>query len=274
MPKSEGKSIKVTDVKEYLGNYSDFAFELRVLKKIKKLGLSCEHAGTYRDPVTNITREFDIRASHQKRHSSLLLAIECKNLSSDHPLIVHCLHRSQKESYQQYIRGVARTKEYLEIFEAPVDIKQFSGNDCVYPTQELVGKSTDQIYRKDGSGELRTGDSDVFHKISQAINSSFELVELAYNTHPGMNYCIWPILIVPDKTLWAVRYDDNGNVIGDPKQSDKLPYFIGKVWTVEGAHPVQPVKYTISHLDIVTFSALEEFVSEVLFNERTVLRFG
>ena len=59
--------ITESDVKRYLNNYSDFSFELQVLKKFVDLGFKCSHSGTYEDPVTSKSRQYDIRALHQKK---------------------------------------------------------------------------------------------------------------------------------------------------------------------------------------------------------------
>ena len=66
MRKLSPNSITQSDIAEYLNGYSDFSFEIKVLKKFTNLGYECEHGGTYEDPVTGKSREFDIRALIQK----------------------------------------------------------------------------------------------------------------------------------------------------------------------------------------------------------------
>ena len=51
--------INQTDIEEYLNDYADFSFELRVLKELVDLKLQCQHGGTYDDPITGKSREFD-----------------------------------------------------------------------------------------------------------------------------------------------------------------------------------------------------------------------
>ncbi len=85
MVKLFDREIEKKDIIEYLNSYSDFSFEIKVLNKVISLGFKCEHSGTYKDPVTGVTREFDIRATkkihdYDKKTLYLCLAIECKNV--------------------------------------------------------------------------------------------------------------------------------------------------------------------------------------------------
>ena len=59
--------ITQSDLEEYLSDYADFSFELRVLKVLTDLKLQCQHGGTYEDPVTGKSREFDIKSSTSRQ---------------------------------------------------------------------------------------------------------------------------------------------------------------------------------------------------------------
>lgn len=95
--------ITETDIEEYLNDFADFSFELRVLKELSGLSLRCEHGGTYDDPVTGKSREFDIRALYQEGAIRVHLSVECKNLHPNFPLVMHCLRRKQNEAYNEWI---------------------------------------------------------------------------------------------------------------------------------------------------------------------------
>lgn len=82
------------DIEEYLYDYADFSFELRVLKELNDLGLNCKHSGTYDDPLTGKSREFDIRAVLNTDSKRFHLSVECKNIKNHYPLVMHCLKRS------------------------------------------------------------------------------------------------------------------------------------------------------------------------------------
>jgi hypothetical protein len=83
--------ISQSDIEEYLKDYSDFSFELNVLNELQNLGLMCQHGGTYNDPLTGKSREFDIRAIYQYWPIKIHLSVECKNIRNNFPLVMHCL---------------------------------------------------------------------------------------------------------------------------------------------------------------------------------------
>ncbi len=196
MAKLSSNAITQSDVKEYLGNYSDFSFELRVLKEFVTLGLDCLHGGTYEDPLTKKSREFDIRALLENGWFRIHLSIECKNLHEYFPLIVHCTKRKFNESYNELIYTYKEKASYMKLGAISLPIPGIPGISksirverfSLYPTDDFVAKSTDQIGRKD-TGEISTNDLDVFDKISQAINSAVDLISEAHYldttvTHP------------------------------------------------------------------------------------------
>jgi hypothetical protein len=80
MAKLKTDPIKADDLIAYLDDYSDFSFEIQVLNALIASEFTCEHGGTYDDPVTNKPREFDIRATRNFEKHLLRLAVECKNL--------------------------------------------------------------------------------------------------------------------------------------------------------------------------------------------------
>jgi len=50
--KLQDVQIGEAELLEYLNTSSDFAFELRCLERLAKLGFDCQHGGSYTDPVT------------------------------------------------------------------------------------------------------------------------------------------------------------------------------------------------------------------------------
>ena len=93
MAKLKNEPIVKSDMLEYLTSYSDFSFELTVLKMLRELELECEHGGHYEDPVTNKSREFDIRAIKTIEQYRVRLAIECKNIRENFPILISCVPR-------------------------------------------------------------------------------------------------------------------------------------------------------------------------------------
>jgi hypothetical protein len=269
--------ITRADIEEYLADYSDFTFELRVLKELTDLKLQCQHGGTYEDPVTGKSREFDIRALSTKtcRDESrrtvirVHLSVECKNLRDNFPLVLHCLKRKKNESYNEFIYTSDPEKRYesgsmTAALESNVKSIR-AAKLTLYPEGEYVAKSADQIGRRSDK-TIVANDGGVFEKISQAINSARDLVsaanDLAADEKKEFLTFVCPVLVIPDSTLWRVSYSDDGARTGQPEPVGHVTYFIGKEWSV-GAN-LQSLSYSISHLEILTFSEISNFVTQYL----------
>jgi hypothetical protein len=275
MAKLSDNPITQTDIKEYLSNYSDFSFELRVLKEFVDSGFNCEHGGTYKDPVTSKSREYDIRALMQEGLFRTHLSIECKNLRENFPLVVHCLMRKKNESYNELIYTFKPENESQQIgsFSIPMAMPfaDFSyskkvQNVSLYPKEQFVAKSVSQIGRRQENGEITSNDEEVFDKISQAINSAFDLISEAHyldtNRNPLFISFICPVLVIPDSSLCQAKYSDDGEQLGEPEQICHISYYIGKEWIV-GSKP-NLLGYILSHLEIVTYSEIKTFIQTYL----------
>ena len=66
------------------------------------------------------------------------------------------------------------------------------------------------------------------------------------------------ILVVPDETLWIASYDSEGCLVEGPVQADRCPCFVGREYQV--GSKLGLLAHTISHLEILTISGLEEFL--------------
>lgn len=93
------------DLTKYLDEYSDFAFELKTLEKLNAHGFNCEHSGTYDDPITKVPREFDLRATRTIDRFRVRLAVECKNLKADFPLLILCVPRRPEEAFHEFVHS-------------------------------------------------------------------------------------------------------------------------------------------------------------------------
>lgn len=184
MAKLKDAPITKEDITEYLQELSDFAFEVMVLRKLTSLGFTCEHAGTYEDPITKKTREFDIRArkcliDEEDIKLNISLSIECKNLKSNFPLVVHCMPRAENERFLDLI-WASEPHSYIPHYEYAMRIPLVDDNSP-YVKLDPVGKSCDQVGRRaTQNAELIGSDGDVFDKISQAINAGYELIKEAH----------------------------------------------------------------------------------------------
>jgi hypothetical protein len=261
MPRLQADEIKQTDIEEYLDNYSDFSFELKVLESLNNQDFQCLHSGTYMDPITGKSREFDIRAVLAGQSMRVHLSVECKNIRRNFPLILHCTKRRTSESFHELVQVVG--SQPSEMPTASVESSRVTRrclSDSLYPVGEYVAKSADQVGRH-VSGEIVATDGGVFDKISQAINSAQELISQAFEVGGPAHTLICPVLVVPDDTLWQVKYDDNGSRLEPAQQIEQASYFIGKEWTFDRL--VDLITYTLSHLEIVTFSGITKLIERL-----------
>lgn len=267
MGKLDPKEIEKSDIEEYLHKYSDFSFELKVLEKFNALGFRCDHSGTYEDPITGITRQFDIRAFHERKLISVnlwarnYLSVECKNLQSNFPLLVHSLKRKRDESFHDVIFTSGDSSLGLKH-----EKKKITDDKSLYSMDQYVAKATDQIGRHANTREILSNDNDLFAKISQAINSAKDLIqECLLTPKPSERVLsfICPVVIIPDDTLWEVEYKVDGYP-EEAKKCKRASLYIGKEWTVNPPLQYPQLTYNMSHLEIATISGISDFVSDLL----------
>ena len=263
MTKIKQENITKEDINEYLDKYSDFSFEIKVLNKFSKSGFFCTHSGTYMDPLTNKYREFDIRAKKSLNNKRLYFAIECKNLNPYFPLVAHCTRRNKKESFHEVLRHQPKAEGSEIIYLSFAD--RHSSHNSIYQPDEYVAKSFDQVGRHISMNSIVSNDSDTFEKLSQAINSTYDLIINAKDEKTDIPiYCfIHPLLIIPDNTLWTVYYDNEGNKTQEPELTKYISYFIDRYWLVDKE---RNSKYSLSHMSIVTYSHLDKYLNK-FFND-------
>jgi hypothetical protein len=168
MAKLKHDAITIVDLLEYLTGYSDFSFEIQVLNTLIAGGFACDHGRTYDDPVTKKPRQFDIRATKCFGKRFLRLAVECKNLRSNFPLLVSCLPRRDEESFYEVVVSVNPESHPFELPDGLYSLAmlpqsrniRLSGADSIYGPGQPVGKSCDQVGRL-LSNEISATDSDV-----------------------------------------------------------------------------------------------------------------
>jgi hypothetical protein len=264
MPKISPDDIQFDDIKEFIEKESNFAFELRVLDKLCALSFICEHGGTYEDPVSKKIRQFDILARKRDGKFNITLSVECKNLKKNFPLLVHCTQRTPVESYHEIVvikhsQNQSREMDFSNLAEP----RRLRSSKSIYKTSLPVGRGTDQIYR-DNQNVLSSNDSGAFEKISQAINSSYKLVQEANKKERVESVFICPVLVIPDETLWSVNYDSTELHNWQIEPINHVSLYIGKEWETSELLPIQRLRYKLSHLEIITIGSLEQVVAEFL----------
>jgi hypothetical protein len=269
--------IGLTDLQDYLEDYSDFSFEIKVLKLLVDAGFVCEHGGSYEDPVTKKTREFDIRAVKCFDKRFLRFAVECKNLRENFPLLVSCVPRTSDEAFHEICFSVNPDICPLE------EISQFAsramrrrsknirsaGDNTIYMKHKPVGKSCAQVGRKMHNDEIEATDSQVYEKWSQALSSADDLIYLACTDGEDRTgdlaiSLVFPLLVIPNERLWVTLYDFDGNRIKEPHKVNHCSYFVNRSYYHGN---LSGDELTISHLEFVTIDGLIEFIEDLTGDE-------
>lgn len=266
MAKLRDTRIEVKDLEEYLRNHDDFAFELDIFQHALQLGLVAEHGGTYVDSVTGKHRQFDLRVQIQASGRLLLLAVECKNIGNNNPLLVSRIPRERDEAFHEVFHSFGH-RAPGDVPGRPRDraeVLRVSDQGALYPSGRPVGKSTVQVGRTHQSGKLTSADGESYEKWSQAFASAQDLVHRAFAGHEltDSSAClsvVIPVLVVSDGTLWTVDYASKGNPSGSPTQAEEVELFVNRAYS-SGIH----TNYRISHLHIYTRSRFRNLLSEVV----------
>lgn len=273
MAKRKDAQIGQADLIEYLNTASDFAFELRCLERLTGLGFQCQHGGSYTDPVTKKTRQFDIRAQKSHEKLGVRCAIECKSVADSFPLLVMCVRRPADESFHELIRSYHPDMVEQSYFSFP-EIRAYDKRcetirvttpHSVYAVDQFVGKSCAQVGKKAHNDSIDASDAEVFEKWSQALASADDLAheatEESEQRKDAFLSLILPVLVVPDGSLWQTNYESNGTRIDDPVQTDRCSFFVGQYYS---AGWLQGTSLTVSHLEFVTLSGLEILMTDIL----------
>lgn len=266
--------IKIEDIKKYLDTTSDFAFEMKVLKLLNDQGLETSFGGLYQDPNTNRTRQFDIRAQMQVMDNNILLAIECKNLRNDFPLLIMGAKRKSTESFVN-IWQFARLTHHEENNNGSGHSKllgYFIRTEKLQPSKfyivdDIVGRSLAQV-RKIKNGIEAGGDAEVYNKWTQSLSSIHGLMATTVNDFDQQveqkgfasgSFVFIPILVVPDGKLWLAEYSEEGELCAEPSLVEKCSYLVNKNYYL-GQRLSKPCQYTVSHIEFMTVTGLKKFL--------------
>lgn len=248
-PKQQTGPITPHEIEAFVKSSSDFAFEMRVLSSLEKLGFVCRHSGTYQDPVEGRFRQYDIRAFQvRKENHRLSLAVECKNFRA--PLIISAVGRAKSEAFHDKIRFTP------EQTLTGLRVEQSTGT--LYQAGHMVGKQVEQVRRQ--SGELVSNDKEAYEKLNQAMNSCLDLIHESATPEPPFHRVVLPVLVVPKDLLWQVDYAADGTMSKGPRQAARSNLFLDHKWNVTAAYMGTKLSYRLSHLEIVTLDALPEVI--------------
>jgi hypothetical protein len=273
MPKLLDNPIGVADLQEYLRGHDDFALELELFQHALQLGIAAEHGGTYVDPVTGKPRQFDLRLQVKAGEHQFLLAVECKNIGRNNPLLISRIPRERDEAFHHVLhsRALQPTEAVPGAVQEHARIQKFSNRSSLYPADQPVGKATAQVGRA-LNGDLTGADSESYDKWNQALSSAHDLIDRALhgdeqtNTPARMSVVI-PVLVLGDKTLWTVDYTATGSLVGQPVLTEESELYVNREYSV-GAN----TRYRISHLHIYTRTRFRSFLDELANSNKYFLK--
>ncbi len=265
MAKLKSDAIELKDLNEYLVSDSDFSFEMSVFRELRSQHLKCEHGGHYEDPVTKKSREFDFRAVFESGNCRVRMAIECKNIRENFPLLVSQVPRELEEAYHEFAIVVGSPDARLSHLPGQARPLRVA-NSRMYPPNVGVVKSTAQVGRLPDS-TITANDAEIYEKWGQSLASAVDLVTrigdeaIAGGAGLPIFTTVVPLVVVPNGRLWAVNYDTNGQQLGEPQQVDRASCYVGKSYRLSVS---RPGGLTLSHLEIVTFGGLFKFIESKL----------
>jgi len=262
---------------EVVSREDDFGHELRVAQVLRAYRFSpmgMEHGGTYDDPATGRPRQFDLRWQLRNENCVLHAAVECKNTSREVPVVICGIDRTPAEAFHMLIESRRGTYGYNPKpgggFREVVDglssrTLKATGNDSFYAPSGFVGKSVIRVRpdrdKKDNYSVM--SDGDIYEKWSQALASAVDLVRRACDLSESLGgqtilSAILPIVVLPNESLWHVKYDHAGKIIGEAELTDRSELYVASQIFVREAQ-----QFCFSHIHFFTVTGLMKFLLEL-----------
>lgn len=259
------------ELKDAILAQDDFGHEMRVGSLLCKAGgYQTKYGGTYSDPVTHKPRQYDFRTTIDLGGKSVMMAIECKNLSHHSPMVVCGRDRTDDESFHYLVesRNGSFQHRSLQVYGKSAISLCVSGSESLYPPRSFVGKSIVRL-KKDNKGITALPDSDIHDRWSQALASATGLVEdasrLADKSGSSKHQvAILPVVVIPDDTLWTAYYSNDGTLDSAPIQVKKAELYLSTKmrygWEKLNTH------YVFSHIHFFTLSGFNHFLGWIANN--------
>jgi hypothetical protein len=286
--------ISASDIQVIAAKEDDFGHELRVGAAVRSiLGFEVQHSGTYTDDVTGKPRQFDYRCwlsrpapmSLDRHTANLFLAVECKNLNPDFPLVICGTERRGEEAYHELIVNYGDGVVSQQLGTGPFSLtRRADAKRSFYPPGDFVGKTLLRLKpeKPNSTVGVVAPDSDVYERWAQALASGLGLAKAACDVRQGCQV-IWsailPVVVVSNNSLWRMGYDDDGKIASPPERVEQCDFYVARrIWAGDQN------MFTFSHIHFFTLTGFQKFLTlmadankplewERLFNPG-LLRFG
>jgi hypothetical protein len=267
--------IDPADVRRAISDADDFGHEMRVRNLLEVTpAINFEHGGTYKDPITGKPRQFDFRCSLRKQNALLSLAVECKNLSVESPLVISGTWRRDQEAFHDLIESrTGRFESGSMVFVGlSSTTRRSQGGDSFYGPKKFVGKSLLRV-KMSKNAPVASPDSDIYDRWSQALASGIDLAseacELSMKLHsPHVFSAILPVVVVANGSLWTVVYDDKGDMLDEPKPAESCELYVGHSLRLRQEPKAFSHQFTFSHVHFFTLSGFDSFLDRMVTNDK------
>ena len=153
----------------------DFGHEMRVRSLLEHAAGQVRHGWTYLDPVEEKPRQFDLRCvlRHFNSERYMQMAVECKNLAPEAPLIISGTRRTYEESFHDFVHSDTRASTVTGTYVCRSHVK-----NEVYPCGGFVGKSLLRVKPNEEEARfVRTSavESEIYNRWAQTLASAHEL---------------------------------------------------------------------------------------------------
>jgi hypothetical protein len=258
------KEITGEAITQFLDGRDDFDLELFALRAMTERGWGAHHGGAYTDPITEKPRQYDVWGLAEfAMHCEMQLAVECKSLTPEFPLVVSRVPRVPADAQHDLIKtwlrpNIGDSASIVENSEGP--------HPQLYSAGAMVGKATNQVRWHESGKKLISSDADTYDKWSQGLAAATQLVRSAVNQpgpadgQPRYTF-IMPVLVVSDDALWVVDYDEHG-YRKVPARADKVELYVDRhedLPTTSGKR----ARYHLSHLHIYTRKGFVQALGEL-----------
>ncbi|MCA2938700.1 MAG: hypothetical protein IM319_05820 [Microcystis sp. M113S1] len=210
--------INNDDLMAFYNRKSDLAFELDIYNQIRKKFPNTIHSGKYLDPASDKIREFDILIKMENTlivdekfgkfipsFDEIGIAIECKNISINHPIIVGC--RNSHYEYIGYLNVDLQHGKISRIYNSNFELTILSNKE------KFIGVEIQQ-YHSDATKNFANEKGSPYDKWSQAINHSIYRYPLLLknsiirNSKGNVKVLCMPVMVVPEDTLYLMKNFD------------------------------------------------------------------
>ncbi len=284
---------KITaDIIAELARNDDFGFEMRVGRALRDIpSAMVRHGETYVDPRTNKERAFDYQFKYSNGWRGLRLAIECKNLYRDAPVVVCGHRRVTPESFHDIVlsgygilkgrgRGspvqqgvvyeVMRVESESELYPTTDHFNNFVGKSLFRPKPPATDTKVEKLAKLPTHGFAIMRDDDEYDRWNQACGSAgaiaLDTLEYGKSFEGGLGVATAtiPVFVVPDDTLWLLEFSEEGGIIGKPESTNHVTVFRDcRIHNAQQHGTPFYCSITLSHVHFVTLTGLKAWLSEI-----------